>query len=486
MPCDVDHSETTESAATQRGLILAVGACLLAFVVALAWLARRTTSSLLDSGAAANWLVALSVPVGFIHLFGVRRILARRPRGLGLGMIVVGGLAMRAILIASPPFLEDDFYRYLWDGAVTAHGLDPYRYSPTQALWASIGAETVQSELLPLAADAGPILERVNHPHLTTIYPPMAQVGFALAHALGPWSTVSWRILLLIADGATLLLLFRLLSDLRLPFATVAWYWWNPILLREIYGAAHMDMLILPFLMAAVLMAARKRFTGSMLLLSLAGGVKLWPLLLAPLLLRPLFASPRRLLFAGTMLMAGTLAIWAPTFPAAFGPNSGFLAYASAWRNNAGAFSLLETLVRQTQWFADEGPLWSVGAATRFLVIALLAGWMAWQLRRSIQDGRDLLRRCLLIVAALFLLSPTQFPWYFVWLTPFLAITPNAAILAYCALLPLYHIHNLHPAIPWVEHMPVWLFLIGGLALRLGHRMELQPLGSTAGLEVTT
>lgn len=486
MPYDVDHPRATESSAAERGLILAVGACLLAFVVAQAWLSRRTTSLSLDAEVAATWLVALSVPVGLIYVFGVRSITRRQLTRLGLGVVVIGGLAMRSILIASPPFLEDDFYRYLWDGAVTAQGIDPYRYAPIQVVWASVGAETVQEDLMPLAAEAGRVLERVNHPHLTTIYPPVAQVGFAVAHALVPWSTVSWRVVLLIADGVTLLILFRLLADLCLPLAAVVWYWWNPILLREIYGAAHMDALILPFLMASVLLATRKRFNWSMLLLSLAGGIKLWPLVLAPLLLRPLMASPRRLLFAGSILLVSTLAIWAPTFDTAFGPNSGFLAYASQWHNNAGAFSLLEALVRQPPFSANDGSVGSSAIVTRLIMVVALAVWIASLVRRPIKDGRDMLHRCLLVVAALFLLSPTQFPWYFVWLTPFLALTPNAAVLFYSALLPLYHLRAMHPGLLWVQHAPVWFLLIGGLALRLARRKDAQPLGSIPSLEATT
>lgn len=486
MPYDVDQSRAIGSPVTGRGLILAVGACLLAFVVAQAWLSRRTTSLLLDAEVAATWLVAISVAVGLIYVLGVRRITRSQLTGFGLGVVIIGGMAMRSILIASSPFLEDDFYRYLWDGAVTAHGIDPYRYAPIQVLWASVGAESVQVDLLPLAAEAGRVLERVNHPHLTTIYPPIAQVGFALAHALVPWSTVCWRVVLLIADGATLLILFRLLADLRLPLAAVAWYWWNPILLREIYGAAHMDALILPFLMAAVLMAKRERFNWSMLLLSLAGGVKLWPLVLAPLLLRPLLAFPRRLLLAASILLVSSLAIWAPTFPAAYGSNSGFLAYAAQWRNNAGAFSLLEALVRHLPFSAHDGSGGSSAIVTRLIVVVALAAWIAFQVRRPIQDGRDMLCRCLLVVAALFLLSPTQFPWYFVWLTPFLAITPNTAVLAYSALLPLYHLRAMHPGVLWVQHAPVWFLLIGGLALRLVRRKDPQLLRSIPSLEVTT
>ena len=51
-----------------------------------------------------------------------------------LWIIISGGLIVRLIFIPSYPVIENDFYRYLWDGAVTANGINPYKYSPKEAL----------------------------------------------------------------------------------------------------------------------------------------------------------------------------------------------------------------------------------------------------------------------------------------------------------------------------------------------------------------
>ena len=464
---------------------IATGSSLLAYAVALAWLSHRTASSLMDVELAATWLVAFSVPVGLVYLFGLWPITRKRSTKMMFVSIIVVGFAMRAIILTSPPSLEYDFLRYLWDGAVTAHGLDPYRYSPTQVLWASVGAETVPPEFLQLATEAGPVFEKINNPRLTTIYPPIAQLAFATAHWIAPWSTYSWRVVLLLADGVTLVILLRLLSFLGLSSAAIAWYWWNPILLRETYGGAHMDVLTLPFVMGAVLLATRKRFNWSMFFLALAGGVKLWPILLAPVLLRPLFASPSRLISPVVMLLATTLIVWMPTMPSAFGPDSGFLAYAAGWQNNAGAFPLVESILGRALAFVGNSKVHLAGPMTRGLMGALLAAWIAWQTRRGIADGRDVLRRCLMIVASLFLISPTQFPWYYAWLVPFLAIMPSTALLAYAALLPLYYVHARHPAIAWLEHGPVWFLLIRGLVAGYRATPDHRVICSTAYPEPT-
>jgi len=355
--------------------------------------------------------------------------------------------------------MEDDFYRYLWDGAVTARGLNPYEYSPTQIVWGSIEAEPIPQPLRQLADESGSILEHVNPPHLPTIYPPIAQLAFATAHMIAPWSTDSWRMLLLLADGITLVILLHLLSVLGLSSTAIVWYWWNPILLREIYGGAHMDVLVLPFIVGAVVLAIRKRFSGSMLLLALAGGVKLWPIILAPILLGSLFTTPKRLFLPLAVFLGTTALVWSPTIPHAFTTDSGFIAYAEAWQNNAGAFALLERVGRLILAGIGE-PYAHLGQPiARGAVGVILFAWIAWLSLKPVNAIRDVPQRCCLAVAALFLLAPAQFPWYYVWLLPFLTIVPSIPLLSYGFLLPLYYVRALQPSVVWLEHGVVWLLL---------------------------
>jgi hypothetical protein len=47
--------------------------------------------------------------------------------------VLLTGFAMRIMHWGTAPILEDDYLRYLWDGAVTAAGLDPYAAAPASA-----------------------------------------------------------------------------------------------------------------------------------------------------------------------------------------------------------------------------------------------------------------------------------------------------------------------------------------------------------------
>jgi len=109
------------------------------------------------------------------------------------------------------------------------------------------------------------------------------------------------------------------------------------------------------------------------------------------------------------------------------------------------------------------------GIAARILVACALLGFTLWLNRNETRDAEDLCRRVTLVIAALFLLSPTQFPWYYVWLAPFLALCPSFALLALTAALPLYYLRFYFDArdqvalfdygIVWLEYVPIMALL---------------------------
>src|SRR5262249_55179633 len=99
--------------------------------------------------------------------------LSLRPRTAVLCAIGIASIPGILLLIPAPPF-SDDLYRYLWDGRVLRHGIDPYRSSPEDPALARLRDE---------------LWTRINNRELPTIYPPLAQVLFGLADGLAhaPW-----------------------------------------------------------------------------------------------------------------------------------------------------------------------------------------------------------------------------------------------------------------------------------------------------------
>ena len=182
---------------------------------------------------------------------------------------VILGLIMRGALFLSTPVLEDDSYRYLWDGAVTANGLDPYKFAPADAapapLFTSVPAHEAPSDLRALrglAAEHPEPHSRINYPFVSTIYPPLTQAAFALAYVIDPFGLAGWRAVLLGADLAALFMLIKLLGAYGRSRIWALMYWWNPVVILQSFGAAHMDLLVLPFLLLALWLARRRSSSG--------------------------------------------------------------------------------------------------------------------------------------------------------------------------------------------------------------------------------
>jgi hypothetical protein len=414
------------------------------------------------------WFVGPMLAGGALLLLipGIAAREAREARGAGLLLwILLVGIALRVIMLPSTPILESDFNRYLWDGAVLAEGLNPYSNSPQEVIDNLKEGDTA---LTALAVESKGIVARFNYPELRTVYPPLAQGFFALSHWLGPWSLEVWRAVLIAAELATFALLVLLLGGLGRSPLWAALYWWHPLAVKEAINSAHMDALLLPFLLGALLLALRGRGLWATGTLALAAGVKLWPILLLPLFLRPMLERPRRLAAALGLFTLLLLVLYSPVFAAGFDWSSGFVAYARHWQMNDALFmSLLWALEGLGTLFAWDGAVSRLVA--RAIMLAAIVGLALWLARKPSPDAGAFVERCLLLTAAVFLLSPAQFPWYGLWFLPFLALRPRFSLLLLAALLPLYYLRFHFEArgavsvfdqgIVWLEYIPVWALL---------------------------
>lgn len=396
--------------------------------------------------------------------------------------VIAVGLLARLLLLDSTAILEDDFYRYLWDGAVAAQGLNPYRLAP-----AELPLLLEQGRLDPaygrLLVEGAEVHARINHPALRTVYPGAAQAVFALTYWLDPWSLSAWRLVLLAFEGAGLLLLLLILRDLGRSPLWAALYWWNPLAIREIANAAHMEGLLVPILLLALFLTLRRRPLAASLVLALATAIKLWPVLLLPIVLRPLLGEPRRLLAAVTVFAVPVAILMLPVILAGLDRSSGFLAYGERWEMNDAAFMLLAAAVGGLIHGAGFSEA-LVDPATRILVAGAI-GLLALAINRhNATSDHEICRRFLIVAATLFLLSPTQFPWYLLWLLPFLPLVPNLALLLLTPLLALYSLRFyfvdryqaevFDHGIVWLEFLPVWA-LLGWQAYRQTRQHRLDP-----------
>jgi alpha-1,6-mannosyltransferase len=92
---------------------------------------------------------------------------------------------------------------------------------------------------------------------------------------------------------------------------------------------------------------------------------------------------------------------------------------------------------------------WEAGQVLRPL-LAIAAGIVALAAARPPPGAPDaLVRSALVVAAAVFYLSPAQYPWYAVWFLPFAAILGCRALLLPAVLLPLYYLFFALLEAPW-------------------------------------
>jgi hypothetical protein len=446
-------------------VVLAGGSLLVLLQIAVAIHSTRFGQGSTLPVGAIPLFVGLQISAGLVYLAVIRTLRQSGDASGRMAGLVIVGVLLRTISWFSQPILEDDYDRYLWDGAATSAGVSPYRYSPADVLDRT---ESIPERLRLEALSSGALVTRINHPDLTTIYPPVAQLAFFVAHVASPFSLHAWKVVLLVADVGALLLIAWLLKFFSLPREWIVVFWWNPLFIKETYNSAHLDVLLVPLLLGAIVYRIRDKPVASALFLALAGGVKLWPVLLAPLFLGRYLRRETRNLLAPLLFSAITIALIVPMMIGSR-EHSGLLTFAGRWEMNDAFFASLAWISR---FASPAGPeIVRFGIAAAIGAFALALGF------RKHDSPRSLIAGALAVTATLFLLSPAQFPWYFTWLLPLLAVVPFMPLIALTAALPLYYLRFhfvdsgteglFDNGIVFLEWVPIWGLLLVALARRL-------------------
>mgnify|MGYP005837350011 CR=1 FL=1 len=422
--------KTAISPALALWLTASAGAFVVVSQIVLAAMAPDFTHASAMSIATVLPLILLIAAPSAVTLAAAPCLLRLSDQERALIAVIAVGCVIRLIWFFAPPMIEDDFYRYLWDGAVLAHGYNPYAHSPADVL-AGNAPETLKN----LAAESGQIVSLINFPALRSIYPGTAEALFAVSHWFAPWDVNGLRALFFGAELATLYLIVRLLRKLGLSPVWSALYWCNPFPAVMLVGQAHMDALVPPFVLGAILMSWRGWYALAGALLALAAGVKLWPVLLTPLLFRPILFNVGRLIPAAAATGAVLLLVAGPLLLSSLSAQSGLTAYAAGWANNNAPYTW--TLWTLKAAFGDGA---GVEKALR-LTLAIAGGVVALAVAlRPANTLGEVLQRALIVAAVVFYLSPAQFPWYAAWFLPLAALALNWPLLAASALLPAYYL----------------------------------------------
>lgn len=356
----------------------------------------------------------------------------------------------RVLGVLGFPVLEDDIYRYLWDGWMFVETGTPYGTPP---------ASIADAQLNERFAD---VLDRINYPEVATVYGPLLQLVFAAGYLVAPGAVWPLQCIAAAADIALLLLLLQLVgrhSKARL----LCWvlYAWSPLLIKEFATTAHPDVIgaLLVVLAWRAQRAGHWWLVGA--LLGLAVGVKPFALVIAPFLIG---FNPRAIAGFGLAVIGLTVPFLAGSFGAGSFELHGFL------QTTAGVWLPEGLRVMGSGWLFNAGlyefALW-LGVTNldvlRALALASFGLVWGWQLWRTLWRGAG--TRSLVWLFGLFLLVvPALNPWYLVWWLPMAVLRPSVT--------------------PWVASFAVLLSYVSGINLGLGSGLGLYEVpGWVLGLE---
>ncbi len=308
-------------------------------------------------------------------------------------------IVAQGILVFTRPTLSDDMYRYIWDGRVQAQGISPYRYPPN-------------APKLDFLRD-DEIYPSINRKGVVTVYPPAAEGAYALFWRILP-DNVHWFQIVMATGGLLAgILLAGLLHDLNRSPARALIYLWSPLLMFETAHSAHIDGLVLPFLVGAWWARVRERDGLTGFLLGIATAMKFYPALLLPFLWRPRHAQGWwRMPFAFVITV---VLFYLPYITLSGRQVIGFLPrYFQETFNVSPLVSLLNNILESFKIYSPTSlTLLTLG------IIILLA---VWAVLHPAENGETALRRCILPMAVITLFSQNLFSWYMLWLLPLIAI----------------------------------------------------------------
>lgn len=377
----------------------------------------------------------VAMACGLYVLFLLAAWLSRELKGgVLLFCLVVCGIGFRIALLPLEPSMSDDIYRYIWDGKMQAIGLNPYSLAP-------------RAPFLEIWRDAY-INPLINHEYLRTLYPPVSQALFYVAYKIHPSGYIGIKILLLGAELTTLGLLAFWIRRRGWPMGRLLWYAWCPLPILELMLDGHLDGFGPPLLLATLLAAKARRPWATGVVYALGLMVKPLGLFVGPLLL---WQFRWRGFLKLAIASACTIVIVnAPYMEAAYLMVQQILHYSQHWYFNGPLFILLDQ--------------WVVSSVTR-PVLALTVFLFAWFV--PFLRGLTFEQRFLLPLTMYMLTTPTLYPWYIVWIAPWLVLVPRTWLFWFVGAIMLAHTvhYNFLATGKWAVTMPIFAVEFVPLAL---------------------
>jgi hypothetical protein len=398
-----------------------------------------------------SFLVPLAV-AGAAYLLAIREFFSTP--GFPRHVIVIG-LALAALwhlqFLRMPPGWDDDIRRYVWDGRLQRLGYDPYLVVPGDPAFS--GLHTSETRTL-------------NNPDLPSPYPAGAELFFRAVTAIHE-STFALKIAFVICDLTIVLVLLDILHRSGKGMHWVLAYAWHPLLATEVAGSGHIDIVGALLLVVSFAALGRRWRAVAAVAFGLAIAVKLLPIVLLPIYWK------RVRIRDGILAAIVVGLLYVPFLKQGSIPIGSLGTYVQTFRFNDPVFGPLEVVVPPQLAAALAvlvGFLIAIGLRSRSP--ALSSDAFAWPMAGSL------------------LCAPVVYPWYLLWMLPFLRSRSTLPIIIWTvSIIPTYIVWHLRTlGRPW--SLPAWVTLLeygsvaatGAIILLRRLRRPAVPGCSTSGI----
>jgi alpha-1,6-mannosyltransferase len=316
------------------------------------------------------------------YLFAIREFTRtpKFPRHVIVVCLAMGA-AWRVPYLLVRPGPQDDVLRYVWDGRVQRLGYNPYTVIPADPALAALHTEETR---------------QMNNPDLPSPYPAGSQLFFRAVTAIHE-SAFAFKIAFAACDLA---IVWLLLAELRRTGRGEHWvlaYAWHPLLVTCVAYNGHIDILGVLLLLMSAAALCRRRSSLAAIAFGLAISVKFLPVVLAPLYWR-------RVRIRDTLLAALIVGLlYVPFLQSGSVPIGSLGTFVERFRFNDPIFATLARAVRP-----------QVAASLAVLFGLLTAVWL------RAKHSAFSLDACAWPMAISLAASPVVYPWYLLWLVPFL------------------------------------------------------------------
>jgi hypothetical protein len=355
--------------------------------------------------------------------------------------VVVIGLVLAAVwhvaFLRLPAGADDDIHRYVWDGRLQRLGYNPYLVVPSDPAVKALHT---------------PETRNLNNPDLPSPYPAGAQLFFRAVTAIQE-STFAFKIAFVVCEFAIVFVLLDILRRTGQAAHLVLAYVWNPLLAIEVTGSGHVDIVgALLLVVSAAALVRRWRATAAVTL-GLAIAVKFLPVVLLPLYWK-------RVRIRDAALAAAVVGLlYVPFLDHSFFnqgriPIGSLGTYVQTFRFNGPVFAALDR-VAPPQLLAGLAVLVGLVTATLLRRATLRSTAPEWS------PDQFAWAPFVWPIAASLLCAPVVFPWYLLWLLPFLMSASTLLIIIWTvSIIPTYvqwHLRALGR--PWGS-LPGWVMLL--------------------------